>query len=349
MYKINRKLKRRISSKRWLLLAATIALVALIGVWKVRDTYQNNLEPVSSTVTATKYFTVQSGDSMNMIAHNLQDAGLIRSWSAFEAYVRINELRSKLQAGTYSLSSSMSTPDIAEKIARGEIAKNLVTILPGTRLDQIRKVLTDAGYSSAQASSALERNNYAGHSALSTLPPGRSLEGYLYPDSFQKSTNTPAATIIKMSLNEMEKRLTPDIIAGFKKQGLTTYQGVILASIVEQESGKASDSPIIAQVFLLRLKQGMMLGSDVTAKYASAVAGKTFSVAINSPYNTRLVKGLPPGPIGTVTDTSLRAVARPAQTSYLYFVTGDNGTTYFSYTEAEHNELVQKYCIKSCN
>ncbi len=350
VYRINRKLKKRLLSRRWLLLAAAVLmLVALIGVWRVRNSYESNLKPVLSTSAAAKYFTVQLGDNLNKIAHNLQNEGLIRSWSAFEAYVRINELRSQLQAGTYSLSPSMSTPEIADKIAGGDIAKNLVTILPGTRLDQIKDVLIKAGYNPSQADAALKASDYADLSLLQYLPPGHSLEGFLYPDSFQKNVATPASTIIRMSLQEMGKKLTPDIINGFKQQGLSVYQGVIVASIVEQESGKASDSPIMAQVFLLRLKKDIMLGSDVTARYASAVAGKPFSAIIKSPYNTRVVKGLPPGPIGTVTTTSLNAVAHPAGSSYLYFVTGDNGTTYYSYTQDQHNALVQKYCVKSCD
>jgi UPF0755 protein len=147
----------------------------------------------------------------------------------------------------------------------------------------------------------------------------------------------------------MNTRLTPKIKTGFKKQGLNIYQGIILASIVEQESSNPDDSPIIAQVFLSRLRAGMALGSDVTAKYASVLNGVTFSPSVKSPYNTRLVTGLPPGPIGTVSAVSLNSIAYPANTSYLYFVTGDNGTTYFSYTGEQHETLVQTYCIKACN
>lgn len=347
MYKINKRLKQ--PKKLWLAAAFVVLVIAGFSIWRIRSSYERNLKPVSSQPAAASYFTVQSGEGLDEIAHHLQDAGLIRSWGAFEAYVRINELRTHLQAGTYSLSPSMSTPVIADKIAKGDIAKNLVTILPALRLDQIKEALVKAGYSKTEATRALSVSNYVGHPALSSLPTGRSLEGYLYPDSFQKNVGTPAVTIIRKSLNEMAKKLTPSIVAGFKSQGLSTYQGITLASIIEQESGKASDSPVMAQVFLLRLKQGMMLGSDVTARYASAIAGQPFSTSIKSPYNTRIVKGLPPGPIGSVTSTSLKAVANPAHTSYLYFVTGDNGNTYFSYTKAQHDSLVQKYCVKACN
>ncbi len=332
--------------KLWTTLAVVIVL-ALAAVWQLRSSYERSLEPVSSSTT-TQYFTVESGETSHQIAINLQSAGLIRSSSAFEEYVRINELRSQLEAGTYNLSPSMSTQTIAKMVASGDIVKNLVTILPGTRLTQIQQTLIRAGYSKDKAAAALQRKNYSSNSLMADIPAGRSLEGFLYPDSYQKNIGTPASVLINKSLTEMANHLTPSIVAGFKKQGLSIYQGVTLASIVEQESGDPADSPKIAQVFLSRLHIDMSLGSDVTARYASILAGVPFDPGINSPYNTRVVGGLPPGPIGTVTSTSLEAVANPASTSYLYFVTGDNGITYFSHTEAQHEALVQKYCIKSC-
>lgn len=347
MYRLDKKIT---SNRRlWLAVVAVVA-VAIVGVvWRLRDNYEHNLQPLSTAVVKSEYFTVNPGAGLHQIAVDLQSSRLIRSWSAFEWYVRSNELRDRLQAGTYSLKSSMSVPEIARMMASGKVAKNLLTILPGTRLDQVEQAFTKAGYSRAEVIAALSPTNYTGHPALNSLPSGRSLEGYLYPDSFQKTLITPATMIVRASLDELNTRLTPQIRAGFKKHGLNINQGIILASIVEQESSNPKDSPIIAQVFLSRLRAGMTLGSDVTAKYASIQAGVAFSPSVKSAYNTRLVKGLPPGPIGTVSAVSLSSAANPANTSYLYFVTGDNGTTYFSYTGQQHETLVQTYCIKACN
>src|SRR5262249_42553942 len=155
-------------------------------------------------------------------------------------------------------------------------------------------------------------------------PSGANLEGFLFPDTFQKDANTNPQVIVQESLTEMGQHLTPSIRASFAREGLTVYQGVTLASIVEQEVSNDSDRAQAAQVFLSRLKSGMPLGSDVTAFYGALLAGVKPSTTYDSRYNTLLHKGLPPGPISNVSDSSLQAVAHPAKTSWLYFVTGDN-------------------------
>lgn len=338
--------KRPSSLKAWILVLASLTVLILGGVWAVRTWYFNNLRPVSSSHT-TSYFTVVSGDSVHTIGVNLQRASLIRNSKAFEGYVRNNEIQN-LQAGTYVLSPSMSVQQIVRKMVNGEVAKNLLTILPGKRLDQIKQAFKDSGYSQTAIDTAFNPVNYKTHAALASLPAGATLEGYLYPDSFQKQADTPATTIVGESLDEMNKYLITDITDGFTAQGLTVFQGVTLASIVLQETSDPVDQPLVAQVFLSRLRQGMMLGSDVTAFYASDLAGAPRSVAIDSPYNTRVHTGLPPGPIGNVTKNALKAVAHPANTDYLYFVAGDDGVVHFTHTQAEHEDATRKYCTKLC-
>ena len=338
--------KPRSPFSRWLV-PLIILVVVLGGVWSLHHWYFSSLRPVSANHSIV-YFTVSPGESSHQIAKNLQQTHLIRSSRAFETYLRSKETPI-LQAGTYKFSQSMSVQEIVHAMVVGDVAKNLLTVLPGKRLDQIKQAFAKAGYSQSEIDSAFDAANYAGHPALASLPRGASLEGFLYPDSFQKETTTPASTIVTESLDEMEKHLSDQIIGGFGPQGLSVYQGVILASIVVQESGDPASQPIIAQVFLSRLKQNMMLGSDVTAFYASAIAGQKSSVSIDSPYNTRLYPGLPPGPIGNVTASALNAVAHPASTDYLYFVAGDDGKLHFSHTQAEHDQAVAQYCHKGCS
>ncbi len=170
----------------------------------------------------------------------------------------------------------------------------------------------------------------------------------MFPESFQKTNDTEPQTIINGSLTEMQRRLTPALRDSFASQGLSTYQGLILASIVEKEASKASDRAQVAQVFLSRLRQNISLGSDPTAFYGAVLAGQKPSVAHDSPYNTRIYAGLPPTPISTVSESSLRAVANPATTDWLFFVAGDDGTTYFSRTLKEHEALTKQYCTRLC-
>jgi UPF0755 protein len=242
----------------------------------------------------------------------------------------------------------MGTKQIVHALAVGDVAKNLLTILPGLRVDQIEQTFIKAGYSQAEVSKAFDPTQYADEPALDSLPFGASLEGYLYPDSFQKLTDTPAQTIVRESLTEMQAHLTSDIQKGFAAQGLSVYQGVTLVSIVAQESGNSTDQLTIAQVFLLRLKQGMPLQSDVTAFYASDIAGQSRSTSIVSPYNTYQQVGLPPGPISNITASALQAVAHPSSTDYLYFIAGDDGVMHYSHTQEEHQAAIDQFCVKLC-
>ncbi len=335
-------------SKRLLIALAVIILVLGGGVISLRTWYVHNLRPVSS-LTTSKYFTVTPGASLHQIAIKLKSAGLVRNARVFETYVRSNELHDKLQAGTYSLGPSMGVEQIVKKMVGGDVAKNLLTILPQKRLDEVKQAFAAAGYSAGQIDQAFDPASYRGHPVLASLPAGASLEGYLYPDSFEKQADTPAIDIVRESLDEMQKYLTQDVINGFGTHSLNVYQGITLASIVAQETDDPTYQPTAAQVFLSRLAGNMALGSDVTAFYASAIAGvKPPNLAIDSPYNTHLYPGLPPGPISNMTKDALNAVAHPATTDYLYFVAGDDGKMHFAHTQAEHEDNIRKYCVKKC-
>ncbi len=336
-------------SRRLGVIIFIVAIAGIIGsVGYVRHQYYENLEPVSAS-QKSQLVTIELGSTASEIANQLKEQGLIRETWAFEWYVRNHNLRDKLQAGSYYLRPSQTTPEITNILTQGKVATDLVTILPGQRLDQIRQSLIRSGFTADEVDAGLKPSQYIGHPALVDKPADANLEGYLYPESFQKHTDTTASTIISASLTEMQKRLTPAVRAGFVKQGLTVHQGVILASIVEQEVGNTADKAKVAQVFLTRLQRGMMLGSDVTAFYGAILNGKKPSVLYDSPYNTRLHPGLPPGPISNVTASSLEAIANPASTDFIYFVAGDDGITYFSHTLAEHEALTKQHCKKLCS
>lgn len=351
--------KSRAFSRRWLTIIFVAVLGLIIAVWGIHAWYDRNLGPVDSSSTQPVNFTVVSGSTVQEIGSDLKRAGLIRSNQAFVTYVRSKEYFSKLEAGTYTFSRSMSTPQIVDKMVKGDVAKGLITIPPGKTLRQVREIFKQAGYNDAELDIAFSPVTYAGHPALASLPKGATLEGYIYPDSYQKTDTTPPTAIIRQSLDEMSKHLTPQILNGFAAQGLTTYQGITLASIIEKESGTPKYNSTIAQVFESRLKQGIMLGSDVTALYGAGRDNVNLSddpeeaavTAINhdSPYNTRLHTGLPPGPISNMTDDALKAVANPATTDYLFFVNGADCVIHFSHTQAEHDQAIQKYGAKECS
>lgn len=337
-----------------------LLLTVLLGsaLFMLRRTYQQQLQPLNASDKAVT-ITIPLGSTPAQIGMSLKQNNIIRSAWAFEWYVRNHALRDSLQAGTYALRSNQSVEEIVSNLTLGRVATDLFTILPGQRLDQVRRAFLSAGYSEADVDVALNPDTYKEHPALAGKPAAASLEGYLYPDSYQKTKDTPAETIIRSALDEMAKYLNTDIRAGIERNGLSVHEGVVLASVIEMEVSKATDRPIVAQVFLNRLKMGMKLESDPTAKYGAIISGVELpndparaaglAIAYDSPYNTYKYAGLMPGPISNVSKTSLEAVAQPAISDYLYFVAGDDGVTHFSKTLQEHEANTAKYCLKLCN
>jgi UPF0755 protein len=307
-----------------LILIAGLVFGAL--VW-----YQNNLEPVSDS-NEEVLVTILIGASTTEIGELLESKGLIRSETSFNIYTRLNDFRGKIQAGGYKLSPSLSTKEIVDKLVSGDVATDLFTILPAQRIDQIRAAFIKAGFSETEVNDALNARNYNGHPALEDKPLSSNLEGYLYPDSYQKTTTTTAKEIVQSALDETAEALTDELKAEFKQEGLNMYEAVTLASIIEREVNNAEDRAMVAQVFLKRYREGISLGSDPTALYGALLFDLEPSVFADTPYNTRLYEGLPPGPINNVSTESLRALAFPASTNYLFFVSGDDGKTYFSNT-----------------
>ncbi len=335
---------------RRLAILAVIIIVGLVGATIfVRQLYFGDLEPLSAAGQPAQLITVPKGASVDAIAKQLKGAGVIRSTWAFKLYVSSKNVRGGLEAGTYALDSGQSVPQIVSQMTHGKVATNLVTVLPGQRLDQINAALANYGYSKSEIATALDPATYTGNPALVDKPAGASLEGYIYPDSYQKTSGTTAQEIVQQSLKEMNTQLTPDIRTALASEGLSTYQGIVLASIVEQEVSTQSDRQQAAQVFISRLRNGMMLGSDVTAYYGAFIAGQGKTLNYDSPYNTLIHAGLPPTPISNVNASALLAVAHPANTDWLYFVTGDDGTTHFSHTLAEHQAATAQYCHKLCS
>ncbi len=343
---------RRFKPKRlplfFVWLVGGLVVLAIAAMILVRHIYHENLKPVSR-VRTVHVITIPQGSSAGKIAAILKKDGVIRSDWAFQWYVSSQEARDKLQAGSYALRPSQSVAEIVSIMTQGRVTTALVTIPPGRRIDEVRSILINSGFDASAVDKALNPDLYRSHPALVELPKEiTSLEGYIYPESIQKDANTTPQLLLAKFLDEMQKRLTPDIRNSFASQGLTVYQGITLASIVEMEVSKSADRPMVAQVFLSRLKQNMVLGSDVTAFYGSILADKAPSVTFDSPYNTHLHSGLPPGPISNVSADSLSAVAHPAATDWLYFVAGDDGNTYFSHTLQEHQALVAEHCKKLC-
>lgn len=345
----NRFEKRRAGNLplRILVLLGVLVVLGIASLVGVRHLYYQKLGPVSKDQT-TQVITIKSGSTSKEIANLLESKHLIKSAWAFELYVHSKQVGDKLKAGTYALSPSQGTKEIIATISKGAVTTNLVTILPGRRIDQVRADLINAGFQPEAVDRALEPSQYADMPVLAYKPAGASLEGLLYPDSFQRTADTDPSVIIRESLAEMGQHITTDLQTAYANHGLSVYQGLILASMLEKEVSKPSDRAQAAQVFLKRNSTGMMLGSDVTAFYGAILAGKPPTTGYDSPYNTLLHTGFPPTPISSISANSLQSAANPAGTDWLYFVAGDDGNTYFSTNLQDHQALTAKYCHKLC-
>lgn len=355
---MNYSIRQTDHKKMRLLVISILLFLVLSGVilLAAHKYYQYNLDPVGVSASS-EVFTIETGDPPQKIAGELEDAGLIRASWAFSWYLRTEGLRGNIQAGTYVISPNQSVPEIATIITDQPGEPEAVTIAPERRLDQIRDELINAGFMPDEVDAALEPAQYAEHPALADKPAEASLEGYLYPETFHIDDTTTVSELVEASLDEMAARLSPDIKKGFREQGLSVHEGIIMASIVEREvtDHDPEDRPKVAQVLLLRLEKEIKLESNATAPYGAALEGldPVEHPNYNSAYNTYRHKGLPPSPISNVTESGLQAVARPADTDYLYFVSGDPdedgiSETYFSRTVEDHERLTEEHCTKQC-
>ena len=334
-------------------------------------------EKEANSVCEYQIIEISAGESVKQIANNLKQADLIRNPLAFELYARINNLHAKLKTGKYSFRKTMSARDIAKQLVNGVVSSDVfnLTILPGTSLlgdkgksqTGIIHQFRTLGYSEEEINQALTKHYdnpilkglYADETKLSNpeIPVKLALEGYLYGETYQFYNHEKLENVITTILNQFNDVVVSNQLEEkFKARGLSLREGIILASIIQKEA-RTEDMPGVSMVFQNRLKQGIALGSDVTATYAADITGidrtnatNADILAVNSLYNTRKFPGLPPGPIAVPSKAALLAVAEPdsSKASMLYFLTGDDGLMYYSSTDAEHNQKIRDHCQKLC-
>ena len=229
------------------------------------------------------------------------------------------------------------------------------TILPGETLRDIKTKLLELGYSTDEIEAGFQKNY--DYDFLKERPSNATLEGYLYGNTHEFYKATPVEEILVPFLEEMQDMINKyNLKEKYAQHNLSLFEGITLASVVQKEA-PSPEQPTVAQVFLSRLSHGIPLGSDVTVSYAidqidpdrKVYTDNQTALAIDSCYNTRINTGLPCGPIANPGLSALLAVAEPAETSYLYFLTGDDGMMYYSYTESEHIQNIQLYCQELCN
>lgn len=334
-----------------------ISLLSLIVLGLVAVFFWYNWAISALNTDSTKHtFVVEPGERPAVIAKNLEEKKLIKSALAFEIYARIKGSAGSLKSGGYRLSSNQSVESILQTLTKGQDDTRKIMIPPGLTLKQlsdpnIKGSFASMGFSKEETEEAFNAvYDPSQFPLMKDRPAGASLEGYIYPETFEVFERDSLKSILERSFKELYSRIQKDgLEQKLAAQGLNLHQALTLGSIVQEETSSAEDQPQIAQVFLLRLKTGMSLGSDVTFIYAAREMGVTPVPELESPYNTRIHTGLPPGPIATMNYSALKSVAEPAPGDYLFFVAGDDGNIYYSRTNDEHNSQVKQYCQKLCS
>lgn len=334
------------------------------------QTHRAQVYQAASTEGKPVRFVVAPGSPARAIAQQLQAAGLISDARLFEAYVRVNRLAAGLEAGAFILSPAMTVAEIAETLQHAEAASLTVTIPEGWRLEQIGDYLEEAGifgedkaalesYRSQTTSGTLVGLDPARYAFLTNRPQGASLEGYLFPDTYELPlAGATAQDVLQRQLDTFTRRVLPLYEAAVAQTALalSLHEVLTLASIIEREAVVSEERPAIAGVYLNRLAAGMKLEADPTVQYAMGYQAATDQwwktpvfleeySNVDSPYNTYLYPGLPPGPIANPGLSSIQAALQPAQHEYLYFVAlpDGSGRHVFAKTFEEHSVNVQKY------
>lgn len=307
--------------------------------------YKSALAPVSSTYKGVSV-SIESGATVSDVAKKLEQSGLVKSALITEVYMRLKG-KTNVKAGHYELSPNQPVSEIVAWLNDGRVDTIKLTIYPGQTLGETRQSLINYGYSAESVDAALAKKY--DHPLLKDKPADANLQGYIYPETYFVNSGGSVEQLLVRVFDEFEAQINNNKIReGLSKQGLNLHQGVILASIVGAEVPGYEDRRKVAQVFEKRLRENMVLGSDITYIYIAKQMGIQASPDIDSPYNTRKFPGLPPGPLSNFNLAALQAVADPATTDYLYFVAGDDGITHFSHTAEEHELNVSRYCQKLC-
>jgi UPF0755 protein len=307
--------------------------------------------PPAGTVVAVN---VQQGESVAQIARDLQDKGLVPNDAVFLGFVKLRGGGTNFQPGLHKISAGASMDQIVAELDQASAPQEIRITLPeGRRMEEDAAAAANSGIGTGQAFTDLATHPDPAWSYdfLAGLPKGASLEGFLFPDTYQLAAGSPTSSdLIKRMLDDFQKRVSPDIRQQMADHKHSLYDSLIIASIVEREAKAPEERPLIAGVYWNRLAKGMGLFADPTVQYAVGKPSNwwpqlsTDDLKVNSPYNTYVKQGLPPGPICNPGLASIQAAANP-QGDFLYFVAKNDGSGQhaFARTLDEHNANRAKY------
>jgi len=316
-------------------------------------TGKNDLSTPADSAAPEQKFVIESGESVTSVAGRLEESGLINNAKAFRAYLVYKGLDSQIKAGKFKLSPASSAMEIIELIQSSTSPIVPFFIYPGWRAEEIAAALPTSGIE-VDPDEFLQiihqPKRLSGSTGFAVYP---SLDGFLFPGEYEIDRMVSATELVHIFLARFSEQVTPEVISAIEKQGLTLYEGVTLASIIQRETFMDEERALMASVFYNRLRVGMKLETDPTVQYALGYSDgwgnwwktplKTNDLSVVSSYNTYNVYGLPPTPISNPDLLSIHAVAYPEESPYFYFRAKCDGSGYhdFSVTFEEH---LQKEC-----
>jgi len=330
-------------------LLGVLVLLVLVAGGALGFMYMRVNQPYRGWDGAEQFVEIPPGAGSVGIGDRLVDAGVIRDRSTYRTALWMTGQARHLKAGDYRFDRAMTPFEAIDKIARGDVYVINVTFPEGLTMMEMAKI-----FESHQLGSAASFIKAAKDPApIRDLDPAANdLEGYLFPETYALPRRTDAAKLVRLMVAAFTHAFTPELRAAAAATNRTVRQTVTLASIVEKETAKPEERPIVAAVYANRLRIGMALQCDPTVIYALQRAGvftgnlRRDDLSFDSPYNTYRYPGLPPGPIASPGKASLEAVVRPAGVDYVYFVSRNDGSHEFARTLEEHNRNVQKFQVQ---
>jgi UPF0755 protein len=301
-------------------------------------------------------FTINPGETAATIAPRLEREGLVADGQLFLWLVRYEGVDAQLEAGEYELRPNMTMNEVVEALQTGRLREVSATIPEGKRAEEVAALLGELGVVDPEVFVGLVRSAWEGYDFLLDRPEEApvSVEGFLFPETYLIPVDYDASQIVDLMLMTFAERFSPAMRQAAAEAGMSIYEVVTLASVVEREAVVAEERPIIASVYLNRLEQGMYLQSDPTVQYALGYQEDTGQwwkipmnldddVQVDSPYNTYMYPGLPAGPICSPGLASIQAVLEPADTTYLFFFSKFDGSHAFAETYEEHLQNQELY------
>ena len=306
-------------------------------------------QPFRGYTSSEVFVDIPSGAGSRTIGERLIAAGVIRDDLTYRfALWRSGQAR-RLKAGEYRFEGEMTPLAVLDKIARGDVVLINLTFREGLTIDEMSRIFEAGGFGPAASFVTAARDA----SLVQVFDPqARDLEGYLFPDTYSFPRGSDAARVVRAMVDRFEQVATPELRKSAASRGLSVRQLVTLASLVEKETAKAEERPLVAAVYANRLRIGMGLQCDPTVIYALQRAGRYTGnlrrddLQFDSPYNTYRSPGLPPGPIAAPGQGSLDAAANPADVEFVYFVSRNDGSHEFARTLDEHNRNVQRWQVQ---